>query len=146
MANGVYNKAGYLLWTGAINLGTSDLRMLLVKSTYTFDKDHNFVADVISGSLEISVSGYSRQALTSEAATEDDTNDRAYFDADDPTFAALASGQTIGGAVVYKLVTNDADSPVLFFLDLTDTPTNGTDFKVQFAAPGSGGVAYIYQP
>lgn len=146
MPNGVYNRGAFQIATGATPLHTADLRMLLVKSTYVFDKDHNFVADVVAGALEISVAGYARQALANEAVTEDDTNDRAYLDADDPTFTALVAGQTIGGAVIFRQVTTDADSPVLFFIDLTDTPTNGTDFKVQFAAPGSGGVAYLYQP
>jgi hypothetical protein len=146
MANGVYNKAAYELGTANTGLATSDLRILLVKDTYVFSKDHNVVADVIAGSLEISVGGYARQTLANKTVTEDDTNDRAYFDADDPTFAALVAGQTIGGAVIFRHTGNDATAPVLFFLDLTDTPTNGTDFKVQFAAPGLGGVAYLYQP
>jgi hypothetical protein len=140
MANGVYNKAKYLLGTGtAVLTSGADLRVLLVKSTYTFDATHNFVSDVIAGSLEISVAGYSRQPLVNEACTEDDANSCAYLDADDVTFASLTAGQTVGGAVLYKYNAADASAELIAFYDLTDTATNGGDIVVQWAAPGSAG-------
>lgn len=141
MANGVFNKG--LLEILNLDVDAQDLRVLLVTSGYTFDNAHNFVADVVAS--ELTVSGYSRQTLANEAITEDDTNDRAYLDADDPTFSSLAAGETIGGAIVFRHTGADATAPLLFFIDLTNTPTNGTDFKVQFAAPGSGGIAYLAQ-
>jgi hypothetical protein len=146
MANGVYNRGLYRLAAALTDLDASDLRVLLVKSTYTFDKTHNFVADVIAGAQEISVSGYARQTLANKSVTEDDVNHRAYLDADDATFTGLAAGQTIGGAVVFQQVTNDADSPALLFYDINpDVPTDG-DFRIQWASPANGGVAYLYQP
>lgn len=137
MANGVYNKGKYLLLTG--NLGvSSDWRLMLVDSTYTFSPDDNFVSDVVA--KEIGVSGYSRQALASESVTEDDTNDCAYLDASDVTFSGLGSGATIGGAILYKYNASDSAAELIGFIDLTNTPTNGSDILVQWAAPGSGGI------
>lgn len=143
MANGVYNRGKYEILSGGTVWGSSDVRMLLVKSSYTFDATHNYVSDVVAASAEISVAGYARVALTSEAVTEDDSNSRAYGDADDVTFAALTAGQTIGGAVLFRHTGVDATAPVLGFIDLADTPTSGVAFIVQFAAPGSGAAIYL---
>lgn len=143
MANGVYNRGKYLVATAALNLATADLRMLLVKSTYAFDADHNFVADVVAGAQEISVAGYARQALAAKTVTEDDANDFAYLDADDPVFAALVAGQTVGGAVLFIHTGNDATAQLVGFYDLADTLTNGGDITVQLSVPASGGAAKV---
>ena len=140
MANGVYNRGKQLLATAGVNLDTADLRVLLVKSTYTFDNNHNFVSDVIAGSLEISVSGYARQTLANTTVTEDDTNDFAYLDADDVVFTALVAGETIGGAVLYLYNAADASAAVIAFYDLVDTATNGGNVTIQWATPANGGV------
>lgn len=139
MANGVYNRAKYMMLDGTLDLPTAaDLRVLLVNASYSFNPDHNFVSDVVAN--EISVAGYSRQALTTESITEDDANDMAYLDADDVVFASLAAGQTVGGAVLYKFNAADAAAEVIAFYDVTDTPTNGGNITIQWAAPASGGV------
>jgi hypothetical protein len=139
MANGVYTKGAYLIGSAGANLASADLRCLLVKSTYTFDKAHNFVSDVVAGALEISVGGYARVALTTKTLTEDDANSCAYLDADDVLFAALAAGQTVGGAVLYKYNAADASAEVIAFYDVADTPTNGGNITIQWATPGANG-------
>ena len=138
MPNGVYNRAKFLLATGAINLSTADTRVLLVNSAYAFNDDHNFVSEVTAN--EISVGGYARQALTTKTVVEDDTNNFAYFDADDAVFTALVAGQTIGGAVVYRFNAADTAAEVLGFYDLVDTATNGGNVTVQWATPANGAV------
>lgn len=139
MANGVYNRGKYLAATAGVNLASADLRVLLVKSTYAFDPTHNFVADVVAGAQEISAAGYSRQALTSKVAVEDDVNNFAYLDADDPNFGSIAAGQTVGGAVLFIHTGSDATAQVLAFYDLADTLTNGLAMAMAFSAPASGG-------
>lgn len=138
MANLVTNKCKYELFTGDANLDAATLKVLLLKSS-TPDPDTNFVSDLTPASNEISVAGYSRQTLGGVTVTEDDTNDFAYLDATDPTFTALAAGQTVTWAILFRFVTVDADSPVYAAYDVTDTPTNGGDIGIQFAAPASGG-------
>jgi hypothetical protein len=137
MANLVYNRGKQLLATAGVNLASADLRLLLTQAAYTANADHNFVSDVTS---EVSVSGYARQALANKTVTEDDTNDFAYLDADDVAFAGLASGQTVGGAVLYLYNAADSAAPVIAFYDLTDTATNGGTITVQWATPANGGV------
>lgn len=137
MANAVYNRGKYLIFTNAIGVA-SDLRVLLVKSSYTFDATHNVVTDVSAD--EISAAGYARAPLSNEAITEDDGNGFAYLDADDTVMGSIATGQTIGGAILYKYNASDASADLVAFYDMTDTPTNGAAITVQWAAPASGGV------
>lgn len=137
MANALYNRGKYLIFTNAISAST-DLRVLLVKSSYTFAATHNTVADVVAD--EITASGYARAPLTNETVTEDDANGFAYLDADDTLMGSIATGQTIGGAILYKYNASDSSADLVAFYDLSDTPTNGAAITVQWAAPASGGV------
>jgi hypothetical protein len=146
MANGVYNRLKRNLANGTANLAEAglDLRVMLVNTGYTFNPDHNFIDNSGAGDpidQEISVVGYTRQALANQAVTQDDTNDFAYLDADDTVFTALAAGQTIGGAIVFDNA-GGADTArfVLAFYDLTDTATNGGNVTIQWATPANGGV------
>ncbi len=150
MANLVYNRGKYIV--GQVNSTSVAWQCMLVSTSYVADQDHNFVnSNTSSGAngepkvFEISVAGYSRQALASLVLFEDDTNDFAGLDAADVTFTALTAGQTVGGAVVYRYsssggTTGDSGQDLLAFYDLTDTPTNGGDITVQWASTSAGGV------
>lgn len=143
MPNLVYNIGKEQIANGAIDLDTSTIKVLLTKSTYVANADHGAIDDGSADdpqSHEISVAGYSRQTLATRTVTKDNTNDRAYLDADDATFASLASGQTIGGAIIFKDTGADNTSIPIAFFDLTDTPTNGGNIVVQWAAGASGGI------
>jgi hypothetical protein len=143
LANLVYNKGLEEIAKALSDLDGSDLRVLLVKTTYTPDKDHLFVDDGSADdplSHEITVSGYSRQALASKTVTRDDTNDFAYLDAADAVFAALASGQTVGGAILFRHTGTDTTAPLIAYYDLADTATNGSDITIEWNAPAGGGV------
>jgi hypothetical protein len=137
MASFVYNRGALLIQNQTLNFTSADVRVLLTQSGYTADKDHAFVSSVTN---EISGTGYSRRALSGRAITEDTANDRILFEASNETWTAIGDGsQTVARAVVYRHVTNDADSPLICVLDLT-TPRvlNGGDFTLQF----SGGVVF----
>lgn len=138
MANACYNIACKKAVDAGLNLATADVRVLLLKSTYTYDPDHQFVADLTPGSNEISVAGYSRQALANQTTTQDNTNNRAEGDADDAVFTALTTGQTIAAAVYYVQVTNDADSWLIGYVDTGGfpIPTNGGNVTIQHNAEG----------
>lgn len=139
MAN-VFNRAKLLLATGALDLSTADLRCLLLRgdggSPYSYDPDDVFVADLTD---ELSVGGYVRQALTGLSVTQDDANDRANAEADQVEFPGLAAGETIAAAVVFQFVTNDADSILVGFYDVSpDLPTNGGNVTIQFSSADPG--------
>lgn len=143
MANLVYNKGLEELGKATTDLDGSTLTLMLVKSSYSVNKDHLFVDDGSANdpaSHEVTVGGYSRQNLANKTVTRDDTNDFAYLDADDIAYGALAAGETIGGAVLFRNTGSDATSPLIAFYDLTDTPTNGSTITNQWATPANGGV------
>lgn len=137
MADGAYNRGldELATWT------TGTFKFLLLKgSGYTFNKDHDFVADLTPGSNEVTVAGYSRQTAGTKTRTIDDTNDRITYDCADPSFGTLTAGETVSAMVLYREVTNDADSILVGYYDLVDTPTAGAPFPVTI---GTNGVAYV---
>lgn len=125
---------------GTIALLTDTIKILLVKSSYTPNRDHDFVADVteITG-----VSGYTggfagagRKTLASKTLAVTDASDLFTFDAADVSFGALGTGDTIGGGVITKEITSDAASPIIAFNGITNLPTNGAAVTFQFDAAG----------
>lgn len=136
MANAVYNIIKRDLLKGDMDFDTATIHALLVDDTFAVDIDDDDVATVITGGEELAGSGYARETLTTVAVTLDDTGDQAYVDADDLAFGSIVAGETIGGCVVFKFVTDDAGSTPICFLDLTDTATNGQAVSVTLAATG----------
>jgi hypothetical protein len=125
-------------------LGNANIKVMLVGTGYTPDKDHDFVDSITGGSSkELSGTGYvagfggsGRKTLASKTVTKDNTNDVAFFDAADVTWTAINAG-TVAYAVVIKEVTNDADSPILATLTISpNIVTNGSDYTEQWAADG----------
>jgi len=138
------NKVRALLLTGGIDLDTNTLKVMLVGTGYTPDKDHNFADSITGGSTkELSGTGYTggfggggRKTLASVAVTQDDATDKAYLDAADVTWTAIDAG-TVAYAVVIREVTADSDSPIIVVVDIApDVVTNGGDYTIQWAADG----------
>lgn len=134
----VYNRAKFRLVSGDLDFDTATLRCLLVTASYTYSPDHNTLADITG---ELTVGGYARQTLGGVAVSEDDTNDRGEVQANQATFAALATGETVHAAVIFQRLTDSdlSTDPLVAFFDLTNTPTNGGDILVRFnsASPGA---------
>lgn len=137
MANGGYNIAAKKQIDGNFNGTSLDLRLLLVTSGYTYNPDHQFVADLTPGSNELSGTGYARKTLTSLATSQDNTDNRAELDCADVDFTGINAG-TAAAAVVFVQVTNDADSWLAGFYDEGGFPfpTNGGNLTLQINAEG----------
>lgn len=132
--NGFYTRFQNRRLTNAGALASATLRMLLLRSTgsYSFNPDHDYVADLFSnGGVEITVASYARQTLGSLVTTLDDTNNRNLFDAANPSFGSLETGQTVSALVIYEFVTNDAASPLVCHID--------GKIRVTAAAPAAAG-------
>lgn len=144
MANFVYNYGKYVLANGSVNLLTDNIALMLVSNTYTgavANANSNLVSEITSYEITTgTVSGYARQVLATKTVTEDDTNGFSYFNAANVTFTGLGTGNTVGGAVLIKDTGSNATSSLIAFYDITDTPTNGGDITIQWAAAASGGV------
>lgn len=123
---------------------TNTFRFLLLKgSGYAPSKAHHFVSSLTPGSNEVTVSAYARQTAASKARTVDAVNHRIVYSCANPDFGVLAAGETVSAMVLFRFVTNDADSILIAYYDLTDFPTDGTDFLVQL---GTTGAFYLDAP
>lgn len=90
---------------------SNTFKALLIKgSGYTPDPDHDYVADLVPASNEVSGAGYSRATLGTKSENIDDANDRIVYSCANPNFGNIAAGETVTGMVVFREVTNDSDS------------------------------------
>ena len=135
MAWTVYNRG--LFEIGNLDIDAAGLRGLIIAGasvpaglTDATSYDLNFVSNVLAvGSVvEAAASGYSRATLAGLSLTEDDTDNRAELVWTNPTWNNVAAGETWRAFVLYRFVTNDADSPV-WGLDVfaSGLPTNGSN-------------------
>jgi hypothetical protein len=144
MASVIYNEFKRASAAGEIDLDTGgdDIRAILVMTNTTADTENS--AMVYVGDLttldECDATGYSRQALAGEVVNKDDPNSRAEFDANNISFSGLGGDATRGyqGVVLYKHVTNDADSPLVAFIEFDNQPLSkeATQIDVPWNAEG----------
>lgn len=132
MASRCYNKGITKISDHTIDYLGTTIKFLAINSAYSHNPDHQFVSDVVANE----VAGATRQTLGGKTITQDNTNDRAVFDGNDITFPLVPAGSTVGGVIGFHDTGADATSELLVFNDVTDTPTNGGDITVQFAATG----------
>lgn len=134
----VYLPAKQKLLTGAIDLDTDDIRAALLSTNTTADTetDKEFM-NLFTTLDEFNGAGYARVALTSEAVNQDAGNNRAEFDAADTAWAALSNGtRLIQGCLLYKHVTNDADSIPIFYMPYTAFNPGGSVLTNEWGAEG----------
>lgn len=136
-----------------LDLGGGDTLGTLLgtdETAYTFGAaDADYVGEVFDGGTtawefgQNSGTGYSRAdgILANESITEDNTNNRAQFDADDVTFSGL-NDATIQFGLIGKQVggdwTTQGDDPVVAYITSTDFPltTNGGDVTISWDSTG----------
>lgn len=141
MASQVYNEGKRGLLAGEIDLNADDIRIALVMANSTAGSQNDGIVNLDDFTTldRCDSTGYSDAQLANETVTKDDPSDEARFDADDVTFTALNSdaSRNIIGVLVYKFVTNDADSVVICFLEYATAKTaDDSDFVVKFHADG----------
>lgn len=127
MANVAFNKGKYRILEQYVNGGSAKtFKVMFMDPSYTVDIDtHHYVSDISASRA----SGSTDQTLANISLSEDDTNNRAEFDADD---VSVVSETIAGGTdqmVLYESTGVDSTSPLLFKIDITEgtlTPINGT--------------------
>jgi hypothetical protein len=153
MASGWYQQGLEDALDNTLNLDTDTLKVMLVTSSYTYDADHTVVDnggnDATDPSFnELTVSGYTGgfggagRKTTALAMNVDNTNNAVDIELNggaNQTWTSLASGETIGGAILIKEITADTSSRLICFFDVTDTATNGGDVTLTWSALASGG-------
>lgn len=149
MASFVYNTAAKEIADGTIDLLNDTIKVMLVTSSYTANRDDDVVDaggandpvdhEIVATNYTGGWGGAGRKTLASKAITTDKTNDRGEFDATDVTWTSLGGAQnaTIAAAILIKEgVANDTTSRLIAYHDLTDTPTNGGNITIVWDAEG----------
>lgn len=123
--------------TVAINLKNGgDTIKCSLHISYTPNIDTHDYWDDVSGT-EITGTGYTTggATLANQAVTQDNTNDRAVFDADDVTWSA--STITARYAILYKSTGTPSTSPLICYFDFgSDKSSSNADFTIQWNAVG----------
>lgn len=131
-----------------LDLGADTLGVALGSddTSYTFSAtDGDYLGEILDGGTTATefTGSYSVQALSSKTITEDNTNNRAEFDAADVTFSSI-DNDTIQFALVAKQGpdsadwTTYADDPLIAYITSADFPltTNGGDVTISWDANG----------
>lgn len=141
MASNVYTNATKLFGDGDIDWLADTIRVMLLTAAFVPDLDADiFVADVVTD--ELVGAGYARITLAGKLSTKDNGNNRTDYIANNPVWAAIAAGETIGWAIVFKQITNDADSTLIAVLDGADVATNGGQITLRFNGTAVSGIAF----
>jgi hypothetical protein len=145
MASGWYNSGLRDVLDRTIDLSADTIKIILVTSSYTPNKDHDFADDL--GANELSGTGYTggfagsgRKTIGSKAFSTDTTNDRVEFTFGAVTWTAINAGSP-KYAILVKEITNDAASRLIGYLDLGTVTTNGGDLTV--TPDGTTGALYV---
>jgi hypothetical protein len=137
MASNNYSSGLLKIQQQDIDFVNDDIRAIVVSSGFTFNKGHQFVSE-ISG--EVSGTGYSRLVLAGKSISlVVGTPDEIQFRADDLEYTAInVSPDDLESVVIYKHVTNDADSLLIANVDFPNISTNGNNITIEFG----GGVVF----
>ena len=123
MSNVLYDPGREGFLDGSIVMSTDTIKVILLKSSYTFSAAHKFVTDLTPASNEVSRSA---SGLASKTVTN------GVFNAANLTFAAL-SGSAFSFIVLFKDTGADGTSRLIGYIDtatgLPCTP-NGGDLTI----------------
>lgn len=134
MAETVFNGFKFRLANADDDWVPDDFRTLLLVGAVTIDPDDVTLADLIAATnTEASDGSYGRVTLSGKTTTQNDSADRAEFDASDADYTTL-DNETPTALVVYKFV--DGTNPNDLLVSIHDTgfgaPANGAGYNVQF--------------
>lgn len=130
MPSGIHNRFKANLMNKEVDLEVDAVKVMLLDSNHVFNPDNNLVSEISAN--EVSGDGYTAggQALAGKTVTQDDTNDKAKWDADDVIWAD--STITARFAVIY-----DANNNLIACIDFgEDKSSSNGEFKIQWHADG----------
>lgn len=135
----IYNNFKEQVLNGGFNLGSGgDTINVILVSGHTPDIDADAGLADVSADEYGTGSGYTvgGESLTSQAVTQNNTDDRGEFDAADLTWSSLGalSPATPSHAIMYDLT--HASDLLIAYWELGTTATNGGDYTLQWGANG----------
>lgn len=141
MASALYNAGKLKLSNANIAYLTDTIKIMLVTDVYVPDIDaHDFIDDASAN--EVSGTGYTAggATLAGKTTTQDNTNNRAVFDADDVSWPTSTITNARYG-IIYKDTGTPGTSSLIAYIDfLTDKSSSGDTFKIEW---DSAGIFYL---
>lgn len=122
---------------------TADTLQVTLHTGYTPNIDtHQVWADAgVSSTEYTTASGYTAggKVLTTPAVTQDNTNDRALFDADDVTWTSLGalSPATPSHALIWNNTPTSPADPLIAYVEIGVTATNGGNWTIAWSTSPS---------
>ena len=120
------NHYKFQLVSGNIDFDTDTLKIILMNTTFAFDKDADATLALVTADQLATGNGYTQNnyTLTGVSITEDDTNDKAAITWDNVTWSGTGGsiGPT-GAAIIYDDTTTD------------DTVIGCIDFDTDYTIP-----------
>ncbi len=138
MAGFVFNDAAQKLLSNSIDWSANTIKARLVETADTLDRDDDVMTGLGLAATDVTLTGKS-------GPTKDDATDRVKYFADNPTFAAVAAGAEINRVLVFKFVTNDADSIPIAVCDITAVTPNGGSIGVTWNDPTADELVFYSQ-
>lgn len=124
------------LLQGNIDFDNDTIKVMLLDENHTTDIDAQEYIDDVSAN-EVSGTGYSAggATLANGAVSQDNTNDRAKFDADDTVWTTSTIDAQY--AVLYKDTGTPATSPIVGIVDFGELlSSTAADFSILWHANG----------
>jgi len=133
MASGIYNRFKANLMNKEVDLEADTIKVALLDNNHSFNADDNTWSDVSAN--EISGTGYTAggEELANKSVTQDDTNDKAVFDADDVSWTSATF--TAYHAVIYDVTLASDDLICSIDFGGAKSVSNGT-FTIQWDSNG----------
>ena len=133
----VYNTFKKKIMDGSIDLDTDNINVALLTNAYSANIDtHTMYSDVTATEVP-QANGYTTKGTTLAApvVTVDTTNDLAYFDATDVTWAT--STITARYAVLFKNSGTNTTSPLIAYVDFgADKTSDNGNFIITWSSAG----------
>lgn len=133
-----YNDGKLWILNGSIDLDTDTVKVSLHTATYAPNIDNDNFFDDITNELAAS-GGYigGGETLIASIVIADDSNDRAFWDADDLIWSTFTPSATFRYGVIYKDTGIANTSALIAYIDFgADQNPAGSDFKIQWHADG----------
>jgi len=142
MASFVYTNAKELMLKGDLDFDEAgnDMRVALVMTNTTADTEKDkALMNAFTTLDECDGANYVRKALATQVVSEDAGGLRGEFSADPVTWTALGVGtRQVQGLILYKHVTNDADSIPVAWIDTGGFPFWGNGGDVTYTPNAEG--------
>ncbi len=137
----IYNNFKEQVMEGIFNLATAgDTIAVTLHTSYTPNIDTHTVRADVSATEYGTGSGYTAGGITlaGQDVTQDNTNDRGVFDANDVTWTSLGplTPATPGHAIMWDDTTTVPVDALIAYWELGTTATNGGNYTLQWGANG----------